>query len=86
MTKITFHTFGMGDVEDPELYAALPLGEFMDTEKGQWIRDNCQDPQYIIRPDPHTYGTRVIVYGEVEDKQAVEWILRWGRFDCHANN
>ena len=86
MTKITFHTFGMGDVEDPELYAALPLGEFMDTEKGQWIRDNCPDPQYVIRPDPHTYGTRVIVYGEVEDKQAVEWILRWGRFDCHANN
>jgi hypothetical protein len=86
MTKITFHTFGMGDVEDPELYAALPLGEFMDTEKGQWIRNNCRDPQYIIRPDPHTYGIRVIVYGEVEDKQAVEWILRWGRFDCHANN
>ncbi len=86
MVKITFHTFGMGDVEDPELYASLPLGEFMDTDKGQWIRDNCQDPQYIIRPDPHTYGTRVIVYGEVEDKQAVEWILRWGRFDCHAND
>ena len=86
MTKITFHTFGMGDVEDPELYAALPLGEFMDTEKGQWIRANCRDPQYVIRPDPHTYGTRVIVYGEVEDKQAVEWILRWGRFDYHANN
>jgi hypothetical protein len=86
VVKITFHTFGMGDVEDPELYASLPLGEFMDTDKGQWIRDNCQDPQYIIRPDPHTYGTRVIVYGEVEDKQAVEWILRWGRFDCHAND
>ena len=76
----------MGDVEDPELYAAWPLDEFMHTEKGQWIRNNCQDPQYIIRPDPHTYGTRVIVYGEVADKQAVEWILRWGRFDCHANN
>ena len=86
MAKVTFHTFGIGDVEDPELYAAWPLCEFMDTEKGQWIRNNCQDPQYVIRPDPHTYGTRVIVYGEVEDKQAVEWILRWGQFDCHTNN
>ena len=76
----------MGDVEDPELYAALPLGEFMHTLKGQWVRDHCVDPQYVIRPDPHTHGARVIVYGEVEDKQAVEWILRWGRFDCHANN
>jgi len=77
MTKITFHTFGMGDVEDPELYAALPLGEFMDTEKGQWIRNNCRDPQYIIRPDPHTYGTRVIVYGKVEELAATEYFLKW---------
>jgi hypothetical protein len=74
----------MGDVEDPELYATLPLGEFMATEKGQWIRENCADPQYIIRPDPNTYGVRVIVYGEVEDKSAVEWILRWGQYESVA--
>ena len=77
MLKITFHTFGIGDVEDPELYAALPLGEFMDTPKGQWIRDNCAYPQYIIRPDPHTYGTKVIVYGEVEESAATEYFLKW---------
>jgi len=77
LLKITFHTFGMGDVEDPELYAALPLGEFMDTEKGQWIRDNCRDPQYIIRPDPHSYGYRVIVYGEVEEPAGTEYFLKW---------
>jgi hypothetical protein len=77
VVKITFHSFGMGDVEDPELCAALPLGEFMDTDKGQWIRDNCADPQYIIRPDPHTYGTKVMVYGEVEEPAATEYFLRW---------
>ena len=77
MAKVTFHTFGIGDVEDPELYAAWPLCEFMDTEKGQWIRANCRDPQYIIRPDPHTYGTRVIVYGEVEELAATEYFLKW---------
>jgi hypothetical protein len=69
----------MGDVEDPELYAAMPLGEFMSTEKGQWIRNNCLDPQYIIRPDVNTFGVRVIVYGEVEDKSATEYLLKWGK-------
>jgi hypothetical protein len=69
----------MGDVEDPELYAAMPLGEFMSTEKGHWIRNNCTDPQYIIRPDPTTYGVRVIVYGEVEDKAATEYYLKWNQ-------
>lgn len=81
MPKITFHEFSIGDVEDPELYAAFPLGKFMDTDKGQWIKANCADPQYIIRADPGAYGHKIIVYGEVEDRLAVEWILRWGNID-----
>ena len=77
MVKINFHSFGMGDVEDPELYASLPLGEFMATDKGQWIRANCQDPQNVIRPYPYSYGHRVIVYGEVEEPAATEYFLKW---------
>jgi hypothetical protein len=77
MVKITFHTFGMGDVEDPELYASMPLADFMSTEKGQWIKVNCADPQYIIRPDMNTYGNRVFVYGEVDERLATEYFLRW---------
>jgi hypothetical protein len=77
MQKINFHEIRMGDVDDPELYAAFPLNEFMQTEKGQWVKENCADPQYIIRPDPSTFGQRVIVYGEVEDRSATEYYLRW---------
>jgi hypothetical protein len=77
MVKINFHSFGMGDVEDPELYAAFPLSEFMETEKGQWIKFNCKDPKYIIRPDNTTFGNRIIVYGEVEEKLATEYFLKW---------
>lgn len=79
MQKIIFHSFSLGDVDDPELYAAFPLGEFMDTEKGQWIKSHCADPCYIIRPDPETYGVRCIVYGSVEDKSATEYYLRWAK-------
>ena len=77
MTVIEFHSFIMGDVDDPEIYAAGPLYDFMQTEKGQWIKHNCLDPQYVIRPDPHTWGTRVIVYGKVEDRLATEYFLKW---------
>jgi hypothetical protein len=79
MQKITFHTFSMGDVDDPELYAGFPLSEFMQTEKGQWIKANCQDPQYIIRSDTNIFGNRVIVYGDVEDQLATEYLLKWGK-------
>jgi hypothetical protein len=78
MQKITFHTFGMGDVEDPELYAAQPLYEWQQTDQGQWVMEHCSDPQYIIRPDLNTFGHRIIVHGEVEDQLATEYLLRWG--------
>ena len=71
----------MGDVEDPELYAAFPLGEFMETEKGKWIKSHCKDPCYIIRPDPNTFGVRCIVYGDVEDKSATEYYLKWNNIE-----
>ena len=69
----------MGDVEDPELYAGFPLGEFMQTDKGLWIKTYCTDPQYVIRPDPANWGHRVVVYGEVEDRLATEYFLKWGQ-------
>lgn len=68
----------MGDVEDPELYAAVPLSQFMDTELGQWVKKNCVDPQYIVRSDPASFGFRVSVYGEVSDQAAIFYQLKWG--------
>lgn len=69
----------MGDVEDPELYAAFPLSEFMSTEKGLWIKENCPDPRYIIRPDANTFGQKIIVYGEVLERAATEYYLKWDK-------
>jgi hypothetical protein len=71
----------MGDVEDPELYAAEPLYRWQQTEQGQWVMEHCSEPQYIIRPDPNTFGTRVIVYGEVEDGLATEYYLKWQQIE-----
>jgi len=79
MQKITFHSFSMGDVEDPELYAAQPLYEWQQTDQGQWVMKHCTDPQYIIRPDVNTFGHKIIVHGEIEDQLATEYLLRWGK-------
>jgi hypothetical protein len=51
----------------------------MQTEKGQWIRANCADPTYVIRPSANTFGQQVVVYGEVEDQLATEYLLKWGQ-------
>ena len=77
MKRLIFHSFTMGDVEDPEIYAAQPLCEFMSTDKGQWVKANCADPCYKVTPDPTMYGYRIVVYGMVEEKLATEFLLRW---------
>ena len=81
MQMLTFHSFTMGDVEDPEIYAAVPLNEFMESKKGQWVREHCADPMYRVQPDGMSWGHRIVVYGTVDDKSATEFLLRWAKFD-----
>ncbi len=48
--KIIVHKIAMGDVEDPELYAAAPILEWEKSEKGQWLHKNSkQQMEYIVR-------------------------------------
>lgn len=77
MRRIVFGVLWIGDCEDPDLYAAIPLREFMDTPKGQWIKENCADPIYTTRFSHDTYGYEVVIYGKVSELSATEYYLRW---------
>jgi hypothetical protein len=81
MQKITFHTFSMGDVEDPEIYAAQPIWEWQQTEMGKWVMTHCQDPRYSVGPDNRNWGHLVQLYGELEDADATFFQLRWSKIE-----
>ena len=81
MKKMIFHSFKMGDVEDPEIYAAQPLYEWQQSDQGQWVMEHCSDPQNIERPDEYNWGHKIIVYGEVEELDATYYSLKWGTFE-----
>ena len=81
MRRVTFHTFSMGDVDDPEIYAASPLWEWQQTEQGQWVMANCADPRYTIGPSAAHWGHSVRIYGELDDKDATFFELKWGHND-----
>lgn len=78
MREVIFHTFNMGDVEDPEIYAAQPIWEWQKTEHGQWVMEHCADPIYRIGADPIQMGYRITLYGELADPDAVYHELKWG--------
>jgi len=76
--KINFHTFTMGDVDDVEIYAAQPIYEWQQTDKGRWVMENAHDLTYHTRPDESMWGHRVVIRGEISDPRKVtEYYLRW---------
>lgn len=60
------HEFFMADVEDPYLYAAFPISEWQDTEKGRWVMDNvAEEPVFHVQPNVETMGYRVVITGRL---------------------
>ena len=72
-----FHTFTLGDVEDPDIYAAAPMFEWQKTEKGQWVMDHCNDLSYSIRPDIHSFGYKVTITGDLNLEDEVYYTLKY---------
>jgi hypothetical protein len=80
MPKTTFHTFTMGDVEDPYLYAAFPIGEWQKTEHGQWCMEHAiGESSFWCNADPNTWGFRVEIVGELNEHDLTYFKLRWGK-------
>lgn len=73
------HQFSMGDVEDPDLYAAEPLYQWEHSEVGQWIMKNAADtPTWYRIADPGSYGYRYQVRAKLMGPALTEWLLRYG--------
>lgn len=78
MKEYVFHSFLMGDVEDPELYSAGPIMEWQKTDQGQWVMEHCADPQYRFSVVSQSWGCRCELFGPLDDQSAVIFLLRWG--------
>ena len=77
--EITVYTFSMGDVEDPDLYAAEPLYKWGKSEAGQWVMKNAPDtPTWHRMADPTTYGYKYAIRAKLMGPALTEWLLRYG--------
>ena len=77
--KIKVHEFTMGDVDDFEIYVAEPLYKWEKSEQGQWIMANAIDkPVWHSNWDAHTFGMRVIIIADLQEKDATYFNLKWG--------
>lgn len=76
--KCLLHSFPMGDVEDPYLYAASPIYDWQQTDKGQWVMDHVtEQPVFHCIPDLYSFGYRVEITGLLEEKDLTYFKLKW---------
>jgi hypothetical protein len=77
--EIIVHEFTMGDVEDPDLYAAEPLMKWQQSEAGQWIMENAvETPAWYRIPDMMQYGYRFQIRAKLTGARLTEYLLRHG--------
>ena len=80
MTTVTLkvHSFRLGDVDDPEIYAAQPLYKWQTSEQGQWVMEHAvETPVYLINSDLEYMGHMVSVRAKLNEDDATYFNLRW---------
>jgi len=78
--KLVFHSFLVGDAEDPDLYASQPLWEWEQSPQGQFIMEHAIDkPEWHRSIDNMHYGYRYTIIAELEKKKLTEFYLKWGK-------
>jgi hypothetical protein len=77
---VVVHLFTVGDVEDPEVYAAHPIIQWQDTEQGQWVMDHAVEQPYYVREVDHaSYGYRFAIVARLAGADLTFWKLKWGK-------
>ena len=76
--KVNVHSFFMGDVDDPELYAAQPLWEWEQTEFGKWVMEHSvDDPVYHLQTDYSMMGHKVVIRATFLEKDYTWFLLKY---------
>lgn len=77
---VIVHEFSMGDVDDPDLYAAQPLCEWEQSEIGQWVIKNaCNTPTWHRIVDHTSFGYKYQIRAKLMGPALTEWLLRHGK-------
>ena len=77
--ELTVYSFQMGDVDDPDLYAAEPLLKWQNSDQGQWVMKNAIDtPEWHRMADPISYGYKYVIRAKLTGPALTEWLLKYG--------
>ena len=78
---VIVHKFRMGDVDDPDLYAAQPLYDWEHSEIGQWVmQHSISTPTWYRVADHYNFGHVYIVKATFDSKSHLIWKLKYAHW------
>ena len=78
--KLIVHQFTMGDVEDPDLYAAEPIWTWQQTEAGKWVMEHAvETPSWHRAHNVGYYGYQYQIQADLHPEDASWFLLKWNK-------
>jgi hypothetical protein len=78
INHVVVHEFKMGDVEDPDLYAAEPLYQWQQSEMGQWVMEHSvETPTWSRYADTLQWGFQYKITAYLKERDYTFWVLKW---------
>ena len=76
--EVVVYRFTMGDVEDPDLYAAEPLLKWQESEMGQWVMSHAvEQPVWHRQADMLNFGYKYAITAKLQGKDLTYFYLKW---------
>lgn len=77
--KVVVHRFTLGDVEDPEIYAAEPLLKWQNSDEGQWVMAHAiETPEWHRMHDYVSFGYKFAITARLLGRDYTFWAMKWG--------
>ena len=77
-SDICVHEFTMGDVEDPDLYAAGPILDWQKSPAGEFVIEHAVETPYWVRmADPSSYGYRYRIMARLSEQNQTFFRLKF---------
>jgi hypothetical protein len=78
ISDVKVHEFNMGDVEDPDLYAAQPIMDWQESESGKWVMEHAVETPFWHRiVNPYTFGYTYYIIARLKEQDQTYWALKW---------
>ena len=75
--KVNIEVFGIGDPDDPEVYASFVLAKWENSPEARWCREKDLEVRYHFVMQEYMYGQAVSITTWMDGPTYTEWLLKF---------